>query len=679
MSRIESGFHRNENDLIKYVYWCRSYLNKYSSSNWVSPDHTEQFEEQKDGLDDELDELLEKYVGTGNVPARGDPEGNKIFYQLRGFAHDEGDFTWGAWIDTNTDLTKEDGSPIGYGKEVLQSSTLHHQEALLAHRYSDYPSSIVLDLASVEQGDKKVYVGHAPASEIDAICSVPHLDPTLEAKEFAELVYTGNLGDEQWQRVVDVKRIRDIANFIEAEDSYIFNPVLLYVDKNHPSITEKKKLNGKGKLEVSFDFLLDRKEGFVDYVPKPGQGDVRPFKICDGQHRIRGLAMSERGHLLNIPFVLIVGENPEVDRKLIAKIFTEINTKSVQIESLHRLYLMYKFGMQGLTNSDDFSVNADMSPTAESRPQRNAYELALFLCSVHGGPLEDMIEFQRPSTRKRRRGHIVVNSVSWVGAVRKWFTANKIYSDFGTDVYYKQEVLNFFLAFQEICSMNWRTGNERWQPQKGRGKPLLQFEGPFLSLLELYPILLENITNKSGHERPLKKEVFIEKLTPLKNVDWLDVSILNSPLKGRTNLNIRHLVMWMITAIENGEETSSDEILDRTEQSVPGKGIIARPSPVEVEFISYSRWPSDGPVQARIKYPAHTLGCNWIVRFYDSSGQPESWDYDKRENVATTREGSEITIQASDIGAGVSKISIAAELYNAMGDTLTKEQVISSL
>ena len=110
----------------------------------------------------------------------------------------------------------------------------------------------------------------------------------------------------------------------------------------------------------------------------------------------------------------------------------------------------------------------------------------------------------------------------------------------------------------------------------------------------------------------------------------------------------------------------------------PGKGIIARPSPADVEFISYSRWPTDGPVQARVVYPTHTLGSNWIVRFYNAKGQPESWDYDKRENVASTGLGSEITITASDINPGITKIVIAAELYNAMGDTLTMEQELHS-
>jgi hypothetical protein len=136
--------------------------------------------------------------------------------------------------------------------------------------------------------------------------------------------------------------------------------------------------------------------------------------------------------------------------------------------------------------------------------------------------------------------------------------------------------------------------------------------------------------------------------------------------------------MWMNTALDNGQVMSPDAILNRDERSVPGKGIIARPGPADIEFISYSRWPTDGPLQARVVYPTHTLGSNWIVRFYDSKGQPESWDYDKRENVASTGTSSEITITTSDINPGVTKIVISAELYNAMGETLTMEQTLES-
>ena len=669
------GMHRSENNLVKYANWCRGWINRQTNRNWVDDDHIEIFESQKEEFDQSIDQLLEKYVGSGQLPPVGN-EGNWVFYKLKDMAADPSVFTWDAWLDMDQDLTwrTEDGSegePLGYGGKLLLSSTLLMNDALLSHRYSDIPPSVKLALSSVVQGtgdaEKKVYVGNAEARVIDAISSVPHLDPSLGPQEFSELVYTGNMSDDEWQRVVDVKRIQDISSFIGAEDSYIFNPVLLYVDKNNPYLKETKKLNGKGEIEISFDFLLERKEGFVDYVPKPGQGDVRPVKIVDGQHRVRGLAMSERGHLLNLPFVLIVGDNLDEDRALIAKIFTEINTKSVQIEPLHKLYLMHKFAMKGLTSSDDFRIDEDGNPTTASRPQRRAYELALYLCSLNGSPLEDMIEFQRPAIKGRRRPyHICVNSVSWTASVRKWFTAGKIYGDWATDDIYQEEVLNFFRAFQTICSVNWED-EPRWSPGKGRGKPLLQFEGPFLSILELYPRIVDNLLNQGRNERPLSRDVFVEYMRPLMNVDWLAPEILNSPLKGRTNLNIRHLVLWMETALENGVVREVDEILDRELNSDPGAGIIARPEGVDIEYMTNERWPQGSTVQLRVTYPEHTLGSSWTVRFYDANGTPKTWDFDKRENASASSTGSELSISSSDIDFDVQRIEVDAELFNAMG------------
>jgi len=681
-----AGIHRNENNLVKYANWCRGWINRRTNRNWVDEDHIELFESEKEELDSSIDKLLEKYVGSGTLPPAGSDEGNWIFYRLRDMASDPGEFTWDAWLTTDQDLTwrSEDGSegePLGYGGGLLLSSTLLMNDALLSHRYSDIPPSVKLELSSVVQGtgraEKKVYVGNAEARVIDAISSVPHLDPSLGPQEFSEKVFTGNMSDNEWQRVVDVKRIKDIANFIGAEDSYIFNPILLYVDRNSPYLKETKKLNGKGEIEISFDFLLDRKEGFVDYVPKPGQGDVRPVKIVDGQHRVRGLAMSERGHLLNLPFVVIVGDDPDEDRGMIAKIFTEINTKSVQIEPLHKLYLMHKFAMEGLTTSDDFSLDENGDPTTESRPQRRAYELALYLCSLDGSPLEDMIEFQRPALKNRRRPyHVCVNSVSWTSTVRKWFTAGKIYGDWATDDYHREEVLNFFKAFQTICSVSW-VDEPRWSPKKGRGKPLLQFEGPFLSLLELYPKVVNNLINQGRNERPLSRDVFEDYLRPLMNVDWLAPEILNSPLKGRTNLNIRHLVLWMETALENGVVRGAEEILDREMTSEPGAGIIARPKGVDIEFMTNERWPQGSTVQLRLVYPEHTLGSSWTVRFYDINGTPRTWDFDKRENSNQTPNGSELSIGSSDIDFDVKRIEVEAELFNAMGPIPLKRQSMS--
>jgi DGQHR domain-containing protein len=692
----ETGTHNNEGDLTKYVDFCRDWINKQPNRNWVDEDHMELFEEEKDGFNQDLDKLLNDYVGSGRMPPTA--EGNRTFYRLSALAGTDfsSDFTWGAWLDDDQDITfkwpgdEEDDpkTPIGYCPDKLISSTLLHSSAILKHTYSDKPDPVLLEVRGLSQGDEpnkqKVYIGYAPACVIDAISSVPNLDPSLSSEDFAAQLYSNQMSPDEWQRVVDVRRIRGIADFIDDPENFLFNPILLYVDRNQDSncLSEKVALNGKGTLEVNFDFLRKQTEGYVDYVPKPELiNDPRPFKIVDGQHRVRGLAMSGRGYNLDIPFVLIVGDDPVVDRRLIAKIFTQINTKSVQLDILHKLYLSYKFEMDGNTPSEDYTVNLDIStddarePTRNSRPQRRAYELAMLMASVQDSPLQDMIEFQRPAIKGRRRPyHVCVNAANWVAYVRKWFLPNKIYADMNTDEFLRQETMNFFKAFQETSTISWPE-RPRWQPGCGRGKPLLQFEGPFLSLLELFPLVVREITESSKIERPIKKGTFLQALEPLKNVDWLDSKILTSNLRGRTNTNIRHLVKWMITAIRNGVAHSAEDILDHTLKSQAGKGILSTPANVSIDYLSGVRWPGSFPVTMRVNLPAHTLGSEWNVRFNTDAG-PVEFD-PKDAGAVQLKDGqTQLTITLDNLNPQANSIEIDTRLYNGIGSTLTERETL---
>jgi hypothetical protein len=151
------------------------------------------------------------------------------------------------------------------------------------------------------------------------------------------------------------------------------------------------------EAQINFDFLAEKNTGFVDYDPIPDARDLRPLKIVDGQHRVRGMAMSSRGHSLTMPFVLITGDGSKSDRLMVAKIFTEINTNSVQLDALHQLYLRYKFSMPDqregksgaiISGPNDFSTEEDsVTPTAYGRPQRRAYELAMIMASAPNSPL----------------------------------------------------------------------------------------------------------------------------------------------------------------------------------------------------------------------------------------------------------------------------------------------------
>ena len=61
-----------------------------------------------------------------------------------------------------------------------------------------------------------------------------------------------------------------------------------------------------------------------------------------------------------LPYVLIVsreGDDPVETERLVAKVFTEINTMSVPIDDLHQIYLRYKFGMRGSSRITRFLMD----------------------------------------------------------------------------------------------------------------------------------------------------------------------------------------------------------------------------------------------------------------------------------------------------------------------------------
>ena len=99
-----------------------------------------------------------------------------------------------------------------------------------------------------------------------------------------------------------------------------------------------------------------------------------------------------------------------------------------------------------------------------------------------------------------------------------------------------------------------------------------------MSLLELYPKLVQYIRKLEAIEGSISQDTFVRYLSPLQKVDWNSPTLKKSNLSGRKNDNVRHLVMWMWTAIHTQSQGTVEEILDRDIRSVPGKGLIANPS-----------------------------------------------------------------------------------------------------
>ena len=99
-------------------------------------------------------------------------------------------------------------------------------------------------------------------------------------------------------------------------------------------------------------------------------------------------------------------------------------------------------------------------------------------------------------------------------------------------------------------------------------------------------------------------------MNPIRWVDWDARVLKRSDLKGRTNTNIRHLNLWIKTAIEFGTSYNSDEILDASIQSVPGKGLIAPPSPQTPVKTSANNFPGLQTLNLEVQIPITVLALN---------------------------------------------------------------------
>ena len=663
------GHFDGEDDFYQFVNWARDKYTNWEGEGWVDTDSLDIIQD----VLDQVWELLEELETAGFPP---NPVNSfRIYDLMKNCAANPDEWGWGMWRNPmgQTELKDEDGNWIGYSPELLVSSLLLRGSAIIQHIYRERPPDVELELTGFEQDGVKGYMGVATAAELDAICSVPWMDPTLSSSEFAVGLLNGTLDRNKWQRVVNHKRIDDIRNFANTEGKSLLNPVLLYVDKTDDSVHEMDKLNGDGKLRIDFDFLKERQGVFHDYLPFPFEKDLRPVWIIDGQHRIRGFGSSHRGSELPIPFVLMVGEGTDIDTTRSAMVFTEINTKSEPIDDLHKIYLNYQFAMEGTSNSNDYSLDQDRNPTTESRPQRRAFELALHLASDTDSPLLNCIQFQKPPGR-RSPSHIVVKTKNWIESTRKWFRpgAYGIYNDLSTDDYFEDEVLNFFIAFKNTCN-HWEDGNLRWLTGQGSGKQLFQFESPFLALLNTLPFCVNELTSEDEDiSRPIGVEKFEDILSPLQNVDWKSPSLKRSNVSGRTNQSVKHLTLWLVEAINHGVQYDENETLNSELESMPGRGLLARPAASEITVVSGNEWPALLDLSLRTFWPKHALKVYWSLEYSDGSTTRELEFPNNAVSYSDNDDTSTLTIKSSIIPHTAQTIRVRAIFKNAIGETKTE-------
>ena len=669
----------DDEDFDLFYDHCKDLIVNRENTNLAQHADSEAMQE----LLDELDQWYADFEETGAKP--DSLEAGEFWETL--ISNYEDNHAVDEWKNPDSKIVfsqghSKAGDPIGYS-DKLMSSQLLSQKSLIKHRYSRYPEALEWNLRLVEQHGETAFIGAAPICEIDAVSSVPWLDPSMQSHDFGRRTLDSEEMRNEWQRVVDIDRIGNIKGFANDISNSLFNPIILYADTSHESVQLIQRGN-KANMKIDFEFLRRRGfGGFTDYIVSPNEEDLRPLWIIDGQHRTRGFAISENSYDVHVPIVIIPGDGTESKRTKVAKIFTEINTEGVPVEEMHQIFLRYKFKMKG-GRSDNFELNEEGAPTTGqtgSRPNVRAYELALKLASDNNSPLYNTIQFQKPPKKKDDKRKLITVK-TWMDKVTKWFRNDKLYLDVDSDSYHVAEVNNFFIAFAENSNKTqwpcplpsgWRNKNNRWENPPGRSnsKPLIQQVGPFTSLIELYSELLEYIVDKmDGINRPISVTNFKQIMSPIKNIDWLDPTVRRK-LKGRQS-NVKYLTNFMITSIKDEGENTAEEILKEDLPSTAGKGLLSKPS--RRDYSHKDDWFHGGQAKFTMPRPLHAQKAGWIVQYYKRGESvasklnvPKGWQKLKNDSVTLTIKKSDVSDDAQ--GATIEKIVVQGCWTNELGDS----------
>lgn len=704
---VREGHLDGKQDLNDYANWIYEQTDDWRNSN--SGEFREELSEFD--IDEALDDarrLMQEIMN--DFEAQGAPEDvhsiipaarmAEPFQRFMACVKEEKQDSYGwqiSWSKSNKDLSIKQSEvdelglsqdfvdkPIGYSNKLIRTCLLKNT-ALMQHIYNGVPESVTWNLNKIDQGEETVYMGSAQVCQIDAVTKVPWIPPSLQSHQFASQAFNGSLSNnDQWQRLVSLSRLESIRNFARTDGNYMFNPVLLYVNKNHESIHFDSENHS---ITVDFNFLKEKTGLYYDYISWPNEEDNRPIWIVDGQHRVRGLGGATRGSLLNLPFVLMVGDGSDADRELVARVFTEINTNAKSLDKMHQLYLKWQFAIPSQTSRDDFS-KSEQIPTTQSRPNVRAYDLALDLSSNSDSPLFNAIQFQEPdkssAPRARMSRNLIVKSTNWVSLARKWFSGNGIYSNPNTDLYNFEEINNFFKAFRATCNHDdWEDGQNRWKDdtQRRTKRSIIQQQGPFRALMDLLPFCVSRADLLFGNvERPFTIQQFQRILSPLRNIDWnLDNKDPNglASLKGRGNLNVPHLKMWMKRAIEHGEVYTWEEIHNPELCSLPGRGLNAKPSneglTITLEGDSQP-WPGVMPLQVQIPKPQHALRGWWdVTQTIDGKQSPLEV---RKVWVSEDENKSVLNLDVEHIHANAESIRITAGWKNGIDEVYANQPMI---
>lgn len=409
--------------------------------------------------------------------------------------------------------------------------------------YKTPPGPIRLEGMQVRQKNRTFFVVTASAVDLDRLCAVPVIRYETTNSAVAQDAVAPWV--TRWQRELDSTRIEQIAQFFANPSNLLVNAALVGLPN-----TIAFRTNNEMRTSVSIPVNWPKKkcpvcgwtaapdhphfDEWFDACPDADcSWEGRPGQIIDGQHRIRGCAAAGDPiwNEILVASVLVDGDFTPMEE---AKIFTEITTSAVDLHTLHKIYLLYKFGLRStdigaLPDADFRKAPIQIGVTTPlGMRNRRAYEITCDLVSDNSSRLFDRISMFPGPGGRGRKGDLIDADVM-VYFLEQWLRNGPLDDQGLADkMLPAKDAAHCLRAFAEAALATWPTGvgtpmgtsSSFWYDGRQRNG-WLQLRGLFEVFLSVFAVTTRRI--RSHAASPTLAE-YLQELSYIEVINWDDSS-----------------------------------------------------------------------------------------------------------------------------------------------------------
>ena len=181
--------------------------------------------------------------------------------------------------------------------------------------------------------DYPFLLGAANSKELVNVAIAPSFKAGTANSEIAREVL--DPPTKHWQRPIDEGNVIAIRDRFDTDGEIMPNPVLLAVNPDMESeVAIREQTLGSGVATGLWEISIN----------VSGSEDHKPLWIIDGQHRVKGLSLTNKNNP-PLPFVLLYSTQQAYIPSTLARIFAQVTTMAKALNPIHHAWMQYVFNL----------------------------------------------------------------------------------------------------------------------------------------------------------------------------------------------------------------------------------------------------------------------------------------------------------------------------------------------